>query len=89
MKLNYTKESVDGKHLRSSSQAAYFLCEDWLAQDAELDTLRDAAAAVVEAFEGSCAESFSSDGIDNAIEALRIAAGIKAPPQDAKGNADA
>ena len=77
----YTKKTVEralaDRNLRGQQAA---LCEDWLELHANLQRLRDAACAVLDRWEEEEWEHEEEMGM--AFDNLRIAAGVKAPPQD-------
>lgn len=59
------------------------MAEDWLEQHAEIDRLREAAAAVVDGWEDCTPNNvIAGSDFDILVQALRIAAGIPAPPAD-------
>ena len=64
------------------------LLADWLELETKLTKLREAVAAVVEAWDEGCWQitgwnhQQDIDEMELRIDALRQAAGIKAPPQD-------
>jgi len=82
--MHYTREQID----QSGFLSPLAVRKDWLEQDAELTKLREAAAAVMEAWEEGCWQTTGwnhqqdIDEMELRIDALRLAAGIKAPPHD-------
>jgi len=77
--MHYTREQID----QSGFLSPLAVRKDWLEQDAELTKLREAAAAVVEAWgPRETGGYYSESDIEEAINNLRRAAGIKGPPQD-------
>ena len=62
--------------LRHGNEPSQYAAQRIVEIEAEITQLREAAAAVVEAFVGSCAESFASEALDVAIRDLALAARV-------------
>ncbi len=87
--MHYTEEDIKRRHFRGNQRYAE-ICEDWLEHDEKFKRLCDAVAAVVEEWD-KCdwglvprdprTES-RIEALDIVVEALRLVAGITAPPAD-------
>ena len=82
--MYYTKQQMDQWAGSGSTGTANLtaVMSDWLEQDAKITQLRDAVAAVVEAWEEGCWQTTGwnhqqdINAMESRIDALRLAAGI-------------